>query len=245
MLGGPARSRPCQQQGSRCECSDPPDADAGRFCLAPPCRRPACWSWRCRSIRPGQAGTRRPAHGRPRGRRDGKHQPDRDRHQIDQSTQRAAINWQSFDVGAAERDFQQPSAHAMTLNRVVGPDPSQIAGRINANGQIVLMNQVGGEFLPGRAGQHRRARSSPRRTSPTELHGRADGVRPAGRAGSADREPGHITVRDAGLAALVAPQVANSGVITARLGRVVLAGAKTMRWISMATGSFRSTSTAR
>ena len=36
---------------------------------------------------------------------------------------------------------------------------------------------------------------------------------------------GQITIKDAGLAALVAPQVANSGIITARLGHVVLAGA--------------------
>ena len=42
-----------------------------------------------------------------------------------------------------------------------------------------------------------------------------------------DREPRQITVRQAGLAALVAPQVANSGVINARMGHVVLAGAKT------------------
>ena len=38
---------------------------------------------------------------------------------------------------------------------------------------------------------------------------------------------GNITVKQAGLAALVAPQVANSGTITAKLGHVVLAGAKT------------------
>ena len=38
---------------------------------------------------------------------------------------------------------------------------------------------------------------------------------------------GTITVKQAGLAALVAPQVANSGVINAKLGHVVLAGAKT------------------
>src|SRR5271170_8104188 len=38
---------------------------------------------------------------------------------------------------------------------------------------------------------------------------------------------GTLTVGEAGLAALVAPQVANSGVITAKLGHVVLAGAKT------------------
>ena len=36
---------------------------------------------------------------------------------------------------------------------------------------------------------------------------------------------GTITVKEAGLAALVAPSVANSGVINARMGRVVLAGA--------------------
>ena len=38
---------------------------------------------------------------------------------------------------------------------------------------------------------------------------------------------GTITVKQAGLAALVAPQVANSGTISAQLGHVVLAGAKT------------------
>ena len=38
---------------------------------------------------------------------------------------------------------------------------------------------------------------------------------------------GTITVKQAGLAALVAPQVANSGTISAKLGHVVLAGAKT------------------
>ena len=38
---------------------------------------------------------------------------------------------------------------------------------------------------------------------------------------------GNITIKEAGLAALVAPQVANSGMITAKLGHVVLAGAKT------------------
>src|SRR5262249_31385229 len=38
---------------------------------------------------------------------------------------------------------------------------------------------------------------------------------------------GNITVKETGLAALVAPQVANSGTITARLGHVVLAGGET------------------
>ncbi|MCC6716276.1 MAG: hypothetical protein IT555_00165, partial [Acetobacteraceae bacterium] len=47
-----------------------------------------------------------------------------------------------------------------------------------------------------------------------------------GRPGAAVVNEGEITVRDGGLAALVAPEVRNSGTIRARLGRVALAGAE-------------------
>src|SRR5574340_674559 len=51
---------------------------------------------------------------------------------ITQSSTRAAVNWQSFNVGAAQSvDFVQPSASAVTLNRVIAPDPSVIAGHIH------------------------------------------------------------------------------------------------------------------
>src|SRR5271166_2189572 len=60
---------------------------------------------------------------------------------ITQSTARAAINWRGFDVGGNQDvTFRQPNASAATLNRVTGPDPSAIAGRINANGQIIITN---------------------------------------------------------------------------------------------------------
>jgi filamentous hemagglutinin family protein len=69
---------------------------------------------------------------------------------IDQASQRAAIDWKSFDVGSAQSvTFAQPSASAVALNRVTGPDPSRIAGRIDANGQIVLVNQSGVNFYQG------------------------------------------------------------------------------------------------
>ena len=69
---------------------------------------------------------------------------------IDQSSQRAAIDWRSFDVGRQQSvTFAQPSASAVALNRVTGPDPSQIAGRIDANGQVVLVNQSGVNFYQG------------------------------------------------------------------------------------------------
>ena len=62
---------------------------------------------------------------------------------INQTTQRAAIDWTTFNVGAAATvNFNQPSASAVTLNRVADVNPSQIFGRINANGQVFLTEIV-------------------------------------------------------------------------------------------------------
>lgn len=68
---------------------------------------------------------------------------------VQQSTARAAINWQSFSIGAGRTvEFKQPSASAVTLNRVVGPDPSSIQGALRANGQVFLLNPNGVLFSP-------------------------------------------------------------------------------------------------
>ena len=56
---------------------------------------------------------------------------------ITQSSERALIEWDDFSVGTDERvDFIQPSANAVTANKVVGTDPSLILGQINATGSI-------------------------------------------------------------------------------------------------------------
>ena len=39
--------------------------------------------------------------------------------------------------------FVQPSSSSVALNRVISSNPSQIAGRIDANGQVILINQSG------------------------------------------------------------------------------------------------------
>lgn len=51
---------------------------------------------------------------------------------------------QSFNVTPEETvRFVQPSASARTLNRITGSVPSQIDGRIIANGEVYLLNQSG------------------------------------------------------------------------------------------------------
>ncbi|RLA30910.1 MAG: hypothetical protein DRR03_10225, partial [Gammaproteobacteria bacterium] len=66
---------------------------------------------------------------------------------ITQSTAKGAINWQSFSIGTNEYvQFVQPGSTSVTLNRVVGNDPSQLLGQMSANGQIFLVNPSGVYF---------------------------------------------------------------------------------------------------
>src|SRR5947209_9793833 len=146
---------------------------------------------------------------------------------INQSTQRAAIDWTSFNVGSQQSvNFNQPNAQSVTLNRVNGQDPSAIAGKLNANGSIIITNPAGVIFHQGS------------QVNATSLVASASGISNQNfMAGKMvfDQLPnrdatvsnaGTITVKQTGLAALVGPRVANSGGINPRMGPVVLAGAE-------------------
>ena len=95
-------------------------------------------------------------------------------------------------TSAASRrvDFEQPSATAVALNRVISPNPSQIAGRIDANGQIILINQSGVIFYKGAQVNTAGLMVSAAGISDHELHGRQAGVRPGGAAERGGGEPG-------------------------------------------------------
>ena len=63
---------------------------------------------------------------------------------INQSSQRAVINWNSFDVGSdAKVNFNQASASSVTLNQVNSASKSMINGAVNANGQVIFVNNNG------------------------------------------------------------------------------------------------------
>ena len=69
---------------------------------------------------------------------------------ITQTTNKGIINWNSFSIGSGEAvSFQQPNAGSITLNRVLGTDPSAIFGRLTANGQVILQNPNGVLFARG------------------------------------------------------------------------------------------------
>ncbi len=147
---------------------------------------------------------------------------------VTQSSQRAIVEWQGFNVGSAHSvTFAQPGSSAVVLNRVTGPDPSAIAGRISANGQVVIINRNGVVFSEGaRVDAAGLVVSTANIANRDFMAGRMNFSEP-GKPGARIENRGTITIKEAGIAALVAPQVANSGVIRAQMGRVVLAGAET------------------
>ena len=69
---------------------------------------------------------------------------------VQQASQRVALNWQSFNIGAAATvNFIQPNASAVALNRIIGNEASQIYGKLNANGQVFFTNPNGMLFARG------------------------------------------------------------------------------------------------
>ncbi|WP_158545031.1 filamentous hemagglutinin N-terminal domain-containing protein [Dyella monticola] len=63
---------------------------------------------------------------------------------INQTSDRAIINWNNFDTRAGESvNFIQPSMTSATLNRVVSGAATQINGSLTANGQLYVVNPNG------------------------------------------------------------------------------------------------------
>ena len=147
---------------------------------------------------------------------------------IDQSTLRAAIDWQNFSVAADESVYFTVPNQGATLNRILGFDPSIISGTIHSNGSVFLVNPNGLVFETGSAvfaqnfvaatasitndnfmaGQYKFDRASAVNTAKITLRGT-------------------VTAADRGLVGIFAPKVENQGTITANLGQVILGGATT------------------
>jgi filamentous hemagglutinin family protein len=69
---------------------------------------------------------------------------------INQGTNQAIINWNSFGIAKGEAvNIAQPSSQSTLLNRVIGNNPSQIFGSLTAKGRVFLVNPGGVFFAPG------------------------------------------------------------------------------------------------
>jgi filamentous hemagglutinin family protein len=147
---------------------------------------------------------------------------------IQQTTSRAVINWQGFDIGAGEAvNFQQPSSSAIALNRLTSGGASQIHGSLTANGNVWIVNPQGVMFGAGAQVNVGGLVATSAGISNADFMNGNDNFSIPGSPDAKIVNEGTITVAQAGLVGLVAPSVANSGVIRATLGRVQLASADT------------------
>ena len=146
---------------------------------------------------------------------------------ITQNSDRAVINWDSFDIGADEHThFEQPSSTSFVLNRVTGGSVSEIFGTLTATGRIAIVNPNGIHFGPGSQVDVSGLVATTTDIADTAfMAGNYAFNLPTSLAARVVNE-GNITLANAGLLAFVGPGVENAGSITARLGRVSLASGK-------------------
>src|SRR5579885_1226871 len=141
-------------------------------------------------------------------------QPSSTRTVVRQSTNKALIDWDTFSIGKGSSVvFRQPNQGSITVNRVIGPDSSQIFGngilfgkgsQINVEGLIATTSDM---------------------TDQDFKKGHYSFSTPSANPDAAVVNAGVIRAGKDGSVVLSASQVANKGLIQARLGTVVMGGA--------------------
>lgn len=145
---------------------------------------------------------------------------------INQSSQKAIINWQGFSVGAQNTvNFNQPNSSAATLNRVIGNERSVIDGAVNANGQVFIVNSNGVLFGKGSQVNVGGLVASTLDISNNDFM--AGNYKFSGTSSASVVNQGRIRAhgggQGGGYVALLGKTVSNEGVIVAKLGTVAMA----------------------
>jgi filamentous hemagglutinin family protein len=148
--------------------------------------------------------------------------------QINQSSNRAVINWQGFSVGQNEAvNIQQPNAQAALLNRVVGQDASQIQGKIQANGQVYLVNPNGVLFSKTAQVDVGGLIATTHNISNADFMAGKNHFTQDGAKGTVENH-GTINTPNGGVVALIGESVTNTGTINTPKGTTALAAGKTV-----------------
>jgi len=148
--------------------------------------------------------------------------------QIDQSSQKAILNWQSFSIGGDEGVYFSQPAGGIALNRVLGTDPSNIFGSLTATGQVFLVNPNGILFGPAARVDVGGMVASTLGIGDSDFLADNYSFVNAGSAGSVANQ-GSLNATSGGYIALLAPEVVNEGVVSARLGTVALGAGDRVR----------------
>src|SRR5690242_15564925 len=148
--------------------------------------------------------------------------PDGTTTNINQQSNVLNINWQDFSIQAGETvNFYQPGSTSVAINRVIGGVPSYLAGALNANGRVFILNSAGITFTGTsqvNVGALLATTAMTATGDPTQVSSYS------GTGYGAVINQGSISVSNGGFAILAAPYVQNTGFIKADLGTIALAG---------------------
>ncbi len=143
---------------------------------------------------------------------------------VNQKSEDVVIDWSSFNIGSGQTtQFYQPNAQAIAVNRVGGANASQILGKLDANGRVVLIN--GNGVLFGKGAQVNVGSLIATSTDGSDSDVLSGKFTRAGKQNASVVNNGAITAASGGVVALVAPNVSNTGTVNARLGAVALGAA--------------------
>jgi filamentous hemagglutinin family protein len=141
---------------------------------------------------------------------------------VQQNSQRAALDWQTFNIGSqASVHFEQPVG-GVALNRIADTNASQIYGQLSATGQVFLSNPNGLYFAPGASVNVGGLVATTHSIGLADFMAGKTSFERKGASGSVVNE-GELKAALGGYIALLAPEVRNLGVVVAHLGTVALA----------------------
>lgn len=150
-----------------------------------------------------------------------------------QNSDRMAIDWTKFDIAKDETvRYAQPDRNAISLNRVTGGQQSVIAGNLNANGNVVLVNPNGVVFTKNSSVDVGGLVASTARLNDEAMKNFGNGKDSLGL--SLDKDSTASVINEGqikaqgGLVALHAANVENKGTITNEGSTIAMAAAKNL-----------------
>jgi len=146
---------------------------------------------------------------------------------VHQGSSSLAINWDTFNINSNERvQYLQPNTDAIALNLILDSNGSQILGRIDANGKLILVNPNGIFFGANSQINAGSLIASGLSISPTDfMNGSYIFNEVLGSNGTVINK-GLLNAAAGGSVTLLGKRVVNEGVISATLGRVNMAAGR-------------------
>lgn len=141
---------------------------------------------------------------------------------VNQNTDKMVVLWGDMNVAAHETlNFAQPSKTAAVLNKVIGADPTQILGALNASGRVFIVNPNG--ILIGNQAKINVGSLVASSLSVSDYDFMAGRLNFSGNTQAKVVNEGRIDASES--VALIGPRVENRGTIHSQRGSVALAAA--------------------